>query len=68
MIDDWRAGIDAYLFDPRIAAEHLARAQPILAAQFSIDSIGRQWNVVLGGGRAELSETGSYWQPAVQMA
>ena len=68
MIDDWRAGIDAYLFDPRLAAEHLARAQPILAEQFSIDAIGRQWNVVLGGGRAELSETGSYWQPAVQMA
>ncbi len=68
MIDDWRAGIDAYLFDPRITAEHLARARPILAEQFSIDAIGRQWNVVLGGDRAELSETGSYWQPAVQMA
>jgi glycosyltransferase involved in cell wall biosynthesis len=68
MIDDWRTGIDAYLFEPRIAAEHLARAQPILAEQFSIDAIGRHWNVVLGGGRAELSETGSYWQPAVQMA
>jgi glycosyltransferase involved in cell wall biosynthesis len=67
MIDDWRAGIDAYLFDPRIANEHLARAQPILAEQFSVEAIGRQWNAVLGGG-AELSAPGSYWQPAVQMA
>jgi glycosyltransferase involved in cell wall biosynthesis len=68
MIDDWRAGIDAYLLDPHVAAQHLSRAQPILAEQFSIDAIGRQWNVVLGGGRAELSEPGPYWQPAVQMA
>jgi len=67
VIDDWRAGIDAYLFDPRIANEHLARAQPILAEQFSVEAIGRQWNAVLGGG-AELSAPGSYWQPAVQMA
>lgn len=68
MLDDWRAGIDAYLFDPRTANQHLARAQPILAEQFSIEAIGRQWNTVLGGGRAELSAPGSYWQPAVQMA
>jgi len=30
MIDDWRAGIDAYLFDPHAADDHLARAQSIL--------------------------------------
>ena len=68
MIDDWRAGIDAYLFDLHAADDHLARAQSILAEQFSVEAIGRQWNAVLGGGRAELSAPGSYWQPAVQMA
>jgi hypothetical protein len=68
MLDDWRAGIDAYLFDRFIAREHLKRAQPILAEQFSIEAIGRQWNLILGGDRAELSEPHSYWQPAAQMA
>jgi glycosyltransferase involved in cell wall biosynthesis len=68
MLDDWRAGIDAYLFDPHTARDHLARAQPVLAQQFSIEAIGRQWNEALGGGRAGLSEPGSYWQPAAQMA
>jgi glycosyltransferase involved in cell wall biosynthesis len=67
MIDDWRAGIDAYLFDPDTASEHLARAQPILAERFSIEAIGRQWNAVLGGDRAASTEAGC-WQPAVQMA
>ncbi|HET6159346.1 MAG TPA: hypothetical protein VFE34_13450 [Dongiaceae bacterium] len=67
MIDDWRAGIGAYLFSPRIAAEHLASAQPILAEQFSVEAIGRQWSNVLGV-PAELSEPSSYWQPAAQMA
>jgi glycosyltransferase involved in cell wall biosynthesis len=68
MIDDWRAGIGAYLFDRHTAKEHLARAQPILADQFSVEAIGRQWNAVIGGARAGLSEAGSSWQPAVQMA
>jgi glycosyltransferase involved in cell wall biosynthesis len=68
MLDDWRTGIDSYLFEPPTVRDHLARAQPILAQHFSIDAIGRQWNEVLGGGRAELSAPGAYWQPAVQMA
>lgn len=68
MLDDWRAGIEAYLFSAHVAGEHLARAQPILAEQFSIEAIGRQWHAALGGGAAELSEPGSCWQPAVQIA
>lgn len=68
MLDDWRAGIDAYLLDRHAAKEHLRRAQPILTEQFSIEAIGRQWNGVLRGARNELSEPVSYWQPAVQMA
>jgi hypothetical protein len=68
MLDDWRAGIDTYLFEPHTARDHLARAQPILAQHFSIEAIGRQWNDALGGGRAELSAPGTRWQPAVQMA
>lgn len=67
MLDDWRAGIDAYLFDRHTAREHLRRAQPILAEQFSVEAIGRQWNAILRGA-AGLSEPRSYWQPAVQMA
>jgi hypothetical protein len=68
MLDDWRAGIEAYLFDRLVAREHLRRAQPILAEHFSIEAIGRQWNAVLGGGSSELPERQSYWQPAVQAA
>src|SRR5262249_59847050 len=66
MIDDWRAGIDTYLFDRDTADRHLKGAQPILAEQFSTDAISRLWHAMLGG--TELSETGSYWQPAAQMA
>ena len=68
VMDDWRAGIDAYLFGRGAADEHLARAQPILAAQFSIDAIGQQWNAIVGGGPAGLSEPAPYWQPAAHMA
>lgn len=68
MLDDWRAGIDAYLFDHHTAKEHLRRAQPILAELFSIEAIGRQWNAILRGGASELSAPPSHWQPAVQMA
>ena len=68
VLDDWRAGIDTYLFEPHTVRDHLSRAQPILAQHFSIEAIGRQWNEALGGGRAELSAPGARWQPAVQMA
>ena len=68
VIDDWRAGIEAYLFDPDIANEHLAQAQPILAQQFNIEAIGRQWNAILGAGQVEMSRPSAYWQPAAQMA
>ncbi len=68
MLDDWRAAIDAYLFDRTLAREQVRRAQPILAEQFSIEAIGRQWNAILRGGRADLSEPTSYWQPAAQIA
>jgi glycosyltransferase involved in cell wall biosynthesis len=67
MLDDWRAGIDTYLFDPHTAHGHLARAQPILAQHFSIEAIGRQWNEALGG-RGDLPASGVHRQPAVQMA
>ncbi|WP_119299703.1 glycosyltransferase family 4 protein [Dongia deserti] len=68
MLDDWRAGLDAYLFSRHTAKEHLRRAQPILAEQFSVEAIGRQWQTIVGRGRAELSESNSHWQPAAQMA
>ncbi|HJT13832.1 MAG TPA: hypothetical protein VJ790_14515 [Dongiaceae bacterium] len=68
MLDDWRAGIDSYLFEPQVVRDHLAQAQPILAKHFSTEAIGRQWNEALGGGRAELSAAGARWQPAVQIA
>ncbi len=66
VIDDWRAGIDAYLFDADTADEHLARARPVLADQFSIEAIGRKWSIALGDGA--LPQPSSYWQPAAQMA
>ncbi|MGH6891884.1 MAG: glycosyltransferase [Dongiaceae bacterium] len=67
VIDDWRAGIDAYLFDSQSADEHLARAQPVLAEQFSIEAIGRKWHIALGG-RDGRPQPGPDWQPAAQMA
>ena len=48
VIDDWRAGIGGYLFDPGMAADHLRRAQPILANQFSNAAIARMWSAALG--------------------
>lgn len=68
MLDDWRAGIDAYLFGRHTAKEHLRRAAPILAEHFSTEAIGRQWNIILRGAPNELAEPNSYQQPAVQMA
>jgi len=68
VIDDWRAGIEGYLFDRQTALEHLARAEPILAEQFSIEAIGRQWDAILSGRQAELPDTPPAWQPAAQMA
>ena len=68
ILDDWRRGIDAYLFEPETARIHLARARPILAELFSTEAIARQWDAVLTGGRTGLSEPGTYWQPAPQMA
>lgn len=47
VIDDWRAGIDAYLLDRDVAEAHLALARPILAEEFSIAAIGRKWNAAL---------------------
>src|SRR5262249_50410580 len=55
VIDDWRAGIEGYLFDHHLAVEHLARAEPILAEQFSVEAIGRQWEAILSGEQARLS-------------
>src|SRR5262245_32689562 len=67
VIDDWRAGINTYLFDRDMADRHLRKAQPILAEQFSTEAISRLWHAMLGGD-AELSEPRSYWQPAAQIA
>jgi hypothetical protein len=47
IIDDWRAGIDAYLFEPSLAPAHLALARPLLAAEYSIEAIGRKWSDAL---------------------
>ena len=68
ILDDWRSGIETYLLDPDTARRHVERAQPVLAAQFSTDAIGRQWDAVLTSGRPELSAPSSYWQPAAQIA
>jgi glycosyltransferase involved in cell wall biosynthesis len=67
VIDDWRAGIDTYLFDRDTADRHLRAARSILAEQFSTEAVSRLWHGILGGG-AELSEPSSYWQPVAQMA
>lgn len=48
VIDDWRAGIDAYLLESGVAEAHLALAQPILAEEFSIAAVGRKWLAALG--------------------
>lgn len=55
IIDDWRAGIDAYLLDRGIAEAHLARARPILEEEFSIAAIGRKWNAALEGTAPRLA-------------
>jgi glycosyltransferase involved in cell wall biosynthesis len=48
VIDDWRAGLDAYLLRSGVAEAHLALARPILAEEFSIAAIGRKWVAALG--------------------
>lgn len=47
IIDDWRRGIAAYLFESRLAATHLAAARPIIAEHYSVGAIGRAWADVL---------------------
>jgi glycosyltransferase involved in cell wall biosynthesis len=65
VIDDWQAGIRGYLFNPDLVADHLARARPILADQFSTAAIARMWNAALGDeARPQPRPT---WQPAAQM-
>jgi glycosyltransferase involved in cell wall biosynthesis len=68
MLDDWRAGIDTYLFDRETAKEHLRRAQPILAEQFSVEAIGRQWNEALGTCLGMHVEPRIDWRQAAQSA
>jgi hypothetical protein len=68
MLDDWRAGIDTYLFDRETAKEHLRRAQPILAEQFSVEAIGRQWNEALGTCLGVHVEPRIDWRQAAQSA
>jgi glycosyltransferase involved in cell wall biosynthesis len=52
VIDDWRAGIEGYLLYPRLAEAHLALARPILAAEYSVEAIGRKWDAALGAAAA----------------
>lgn len=49
VIDDWQSGIEGYLLDPELARTHLALARPILAAEYSIEAIGRRWCDALHG-------------------
>lgn len=65
VIDDWQTGIRRYLFDSGRATEDLARAQPILADQFSIAAIARMWSAALR--HHVLPQPLSRWQPAAQM-
>lgn len=67
VIDDWRAGIEAYLFSDGIADLHLARARPVLAEHFSVEAIGRKWHAALGG-CATLPVPHAPWQPAARPA
>jgi hypothetical protein len=66
VLDDWRAGIEAYLFGGHTAKEHLRRARLILAEQYSVGAIGRQWAMALGVGRGEQSEPRVDCRAAVQ--
>lgn len=67
VIDDWRAGIDAYLLDRGVAEAHLALARPVLAEEFSIAAIGRKWNAALEY-RAPRSTTGAGATAMVHLA
>lgn len=47
VMDDWRGGVRGYLLDPALAEAHLQRARPVIAAEFSIEAIGRKWHAAL---------------------
>lgn len=68
ILDDWRGGIETYLFRPQIARSHVERAQPILAEHFSIEAIGREWSGALGCDRAARPQARPTWRPAAQSA
>jgi glycosyltransferase involved in cell wall biosynthesis len=47
LFDDFRAGVSAYLRDRKLAAEHLARAEPVLEREFSAEAVAERWLSVL---------------------
>ena len=49
LFDDFRAGVSAYLRDRELAAEHLARAEPVLEREFSAEAVAERWLSVLSG-------------------
>ena len=49
VIDDWRGGIEHYLLDGGNAQAHLRLARDVIARQFSVDAIARQWHAIIGG-------------------
>ncbi len=59
VIDDWRAGLRGYLLDSALVETHLQRAKPILAAEFSIDAIGRKWHAALEAGAQSRPRAGA---------
>lgn len=50
VIDDWRGGFDRYLLQDGAARPHLRRAREIIAGQYSIDAVARQWHALVADG------------------
>jgi hypothetical protein len=49
VIDDWRLGIETYLFNGDGRYEHLTLAQAALAKHYSTGVIGQNWHRALTG-------------------
>ena len=47
LFDDFRAGVSAYLEDRKLAAEHLSRAELVLAREYSAEAVAERWLSVL---------------------
>lgn len=47
IVDDWKAGLEQYLFDPQARATDLAKSARIIEQHYSATAIAQKWNAIL---------------------